>query len=71
VSRSPEGSSNAGWRRLYDSFAWRWIVGPIAYAVVVSALMVVVVGQRPAAAIAFAATMALVLVIQALRQRGG
>ena len=69
LSRSPESSSNTGWRRLYDSFAWRWIVGPVAYAIVVSALMVVVVGQKPAAGIAFAVTMALILVIQASRHR--
>jgi hypothetical protein len=54
--------NSATWRRIYDSFVWRWVVGPIAYGAAVAAFAVFLTDTSMAGGLAFGAFMTLFVV---------
>jgi hypothetical protein len=58
------------WRRIYDSFAWKWVVGPIAYGAIVALAYAVIFDRSITAGVVFGAFMTLfVLARLILHQR--
>jgi hypothetical protein len=57
----------ATWRRISDSFVWRWVVGPIVYGTLVAALAVL--GVDGGLIAAFVAGTLVAYVILAVRTR--
>jgi hypothetical protein len=56
--------NSATWRRIYDSFVWRWVVGPIAFGAAVAALVIFTGGTSTAGGLALGACMTLAVVTQ-------
>jgi hypothetical protein len=59
------GYDNAALARIYDSALWRWAVGPLVYSLVVVAVSTTVFSMEIGQSVAFAGTMAAVLLVRA------
>jgi len=57
VEAGQAGYDSGSWRRIYDSAAWRWVVGPLVYGAAAAAVSVGVFGNDLAEGIAFAIVM--------------